>query len=369
MKHFKKQIQRHLKKISKTSIKKWATTLTLIFFTMVMLFQKDIGTSELQFVRNADEVFMHNAANENPPASQRDYLFQNEAGNPEYQWQLTQWQAPLVGTSLPTETIDNLINPDEVSQVIWWVTGQIVTGTTYSWTIYSGSIETWTIMTGDILETGSLDCITPRKEKVQNKDFVLAYQQRKDVNTICNIEKRVCLSGTLGGTFEQRSCQENVVYNYTKVAVISYNQKVLNEYIQPTDPVNIWAEFNTEGKIDAPETQPTTERGTTKNTITTGAEVKQTPLSTKASCTAPRGQKIAHGQFIKAYKAPRWFIDLPCEVEIRACVNGKIKWTFTYTKCTFNNTTYTDYLKAGSPTSNTGFLFFERIKKSLKFGR
>jgi len=45
--------------------------------------------------------------------------------------------------------------------------------------------------------TGSLDCITPRKEEVKHKDFVLAYQQRKDVNTICNIQKRTCMSGTL----------------------------------------------------------------------------------------------------------------------------------------------------------------------------
>jgi hypothetical protein len=46
-----------------------------------------------------------------------------------------------------------------------------------------------------------------------------------------------------------------------------------------------------------------------------------------------------------------------------------MKWSFTYSTCAFNNTTYTDYLKAGSPKSNTGFLFFQRIKKSLKFGK
>ena len=51
--------------------------------------------------------------------------------------------------------------------------------------------------TGDVI-TGSLDCITPWDEEVKNRDFVLAYEQRKDVNTICNIEKRICLSGTLG---------------------------------------------------------------------------------------------------------------------------------------------------------------------------
>lgn len=86
--------------------------------------------------------------------------------------------------------------------------------------------------------TGSLDCITPWREKVKNQDFVLAYQQRTDVKTICNIEKRVCMSGTLGGSFLQPSCKEDVVYDYHRAEVVSYNQKVLNEYIQPAAPVN-----------------------------------------------------------------------------------------------------------------------------------
>ncbi len=358
MKHVKKQIQKHLKKINQTSIKKWATILTLIFFAMVMIFQKDVGQSELQFVRNADEVFMHNAAD-----TQRDYLFQNE-GEQTYQGQIGQ---TTTSTTTSTDTIDSLINPDEVNQAISGTTGQTTTETTYSWTIYSGTITTWTIITGTI-KTGSLDCSTPRKEEVKNRDFVLAYQQRKDVNTICNVEKRVCLSGTLGGTFTQRSCKEDVVYVYQKAEVISYNQKKINEYIQPVPPVNAWSWFDTQGKINTTGEAIDT-RGTSNSPVTTTPTVSQTQPTTKASCTTPRGQKIAHGQFVKAYKAPRGFIDLPCETEIRACVNGKLKWAFINAKCTFNNTTYTDYLKAGSPKSNTGFLFFQRIKKSLKFGK
>jgi hypothetical protein len=46
-----------------------------------------------------------------------------------------------------------------------------------------------------------------------------------------------------------------------------------------------------------------------------------------------------------------------------------LKGAFTYSKCTFNNTTYADYLKAWSPASSTGFLFFQRIQKTLRFGR
>lgn len=334
------------------------TTVILTFFAMAMLFQKEWGNTELQFIRNSDETATHNAAN------QRDYLFQNEAGNPEYQWQITQWQEPWVEPTWPAENIDSLINPDEAEQIITATTGTMLSGTQQTGTIYSGIIMTGT---NTPTNTGSLDCTTPRKEVIKNNDFVLAYQQRKDVNTICNIEKRVCTNGVLWWTFEQRSCKEDVVYVYQKAEVISYNQKVLNEYIQPNAPVNEWADFNNEGKINTTET-PTTSRWTTNNPVTTKPTTSQT-TTTKANCSTPRGQTVKHGQFVKAYKSSRGFIDVPCEVEIRACVNGKLKGTFTNAKCTVNNTSYTEYLKAWSPTASTGFLFFERIKKTLKFGK
>ncbi len=355
MKHLKRQF----KKFDKDLIKKWLSGLVIIFFVMVMLFQKDATTAQLQFVRNADEVFMHNAAN-----TQRDYLFEDEWGQETYQGQIG------TGITTPTEntSIDNLINPDEIEQII----GTTQTGTTQTGTIFTGTMQTGTQTTGTqttgTTYTGSLDCITPWKEKVKNRDFVLAYEQRTDVNTICNIEKRVCMSGTLGWSFTQSSCREDVVYEYKKAEVISYNQKVLNEYIQPNEPINSWAAFNTEGKIN--ETQsPTDTRGTSNSPTTSQPEVEQTATPNKANCITSRGQTIKHGQFVKAYKAPRGFIDLPCEVELRACVNGSLKWTFSNAKCTYNNTTYSEYITAGSPASNTGFLFFERIKKALKFGR
>ena len=368
-----KHIKKHLQKISKETMKKWVTTLVLLFFAMVMIFQKDAPTQGLQFIRNADEAFIHGAANENPPPSQRDYLFQNEAGNPEYQWQITKWQELEVEPSGPAETMDNLINPNDIAQVVgntWTQSGQI-----YSWTMYTWNMGTivWTTgtqaiqKTGTII-TGSLNCITPWKEEVKNKDFVLAYEQRKDVNTICNIEKRVCTDWVLWGTFIWASCQEDVVYEYHKAEVISYNQKNISEYVQPNTPVNEWGQFDNQWQINTTE-QPTTSRWTSNSPVTTQPEVTQTPLSTKLSCTTPRGQKIKHGQFVKAYKAPRGFLDLACNVEIRPCINGNLKGTFTYSKCTFNNTTYADYLKAWSPASSTGFLFFERIKSVLRFGR
>ena len=348
-----KRIKKHIQKIKKIDIKKGATTLVLLFFAMTMVFQKDAPNTELQFIRNNAESFDHGA-----PNTQRDYLFEDEWGQDVYQWQMNTGESTTIPDN--TDTIDSLINPDE----IWAVIG------TTSWQLYSWTMMTWTIMswtqaqqTGTMIKW-SLDCITPWGEDVKHKDFVIAYEQRKDVNTICNVEKRVCMSWTLEWSFLQDSCKDDVVYEYQRAQVISYNQKVLNEYIQPTAPVNSWAEFNTEGKIDDIQ-QPIDSRWTSSNAVTSDPAKDQTEIN-KKNCTTPRWQKVLHGQFIKAYKAPRGFIDLPCDVQIRACVNGTMKGSFTYSKCTFNNTTYADYLTAGSPTSNTWFLFFEWIKSTLR---
>lgn len=356
-----KNIKKHLQTINEAPIKKWASLLIILFFMMTILFQKDVPNTEFQFVRNGDTALVHNAA------QQRDYLFVDE-------W----WINNSTGTTINTGnmTIDSLINPSEIQQII----ADTQTGNTYTWTLFIWSMNTWSMntwvittwiqikeLTG-VINTWSLDCITPRKEEVKNKDFILAYEQRKDVNTICNIEKRICTDGVLWWSFAQSSCKEDVVYDYRKAQVISYNQKVINEYIQPSDPINSWADFSTQGKINIIE-KPIDKRGTSNNPIITKKEVTESPLPSKANCITPRGQTIKHGQFTKWYKAPRGFIDLACDVEIRACVNGNLKGTFNYPKCTFNNTSYTDYLKAGSPTASTGFLFFQRIKSTLKFWR
>ncbi len=352
-----KHLRHHLKTINKKNIKKTITTLVLLFFAMTMLFQKEQSQTELQFVWTMNEEFLHNA-----PNTQRDYLFQDESGQDTYQWTLetnNDIQASDSNTLTNSNESNVLTNSDEIENLLY----ELQNGTG---NIYTGTIMTWTeTQTTDTVKTWSLDCITPWGEIIKNNDFVLAYEQRKDVNVICNVQKRVCMSGNLDGSFTQKSCRDDIVYEYKKAEIISYNQKILNEYIQPTPPINSWATFDTKGKINGTE-QPTDTRATSNSPVTTNKEVSQIAQPYKKGCTTPRNQKINHGQFVKAYKTTRGFIDMPCEVELRACINGTLKGSFRYSKCTTYNTTYDEYLTAGSPSSNTGFLFFERIKSILR---
>jgi len=91
-------------------------------------------------------------------------------------------------------------------------------------------------------------------------------------------------------------------------------------------------------------------RGPSQNTdISTSTTVEQTSQM-KQNCTTPRGTKVNHGQFVKAYKSSIGLLDVPCETQLRLCVNGILKGNFTNASCTFQNITYNDYI-----AGNTNF--------------
>ncbi|MDD3262723.1 MAG: hypothetical protein PHR61_02650 [Candidatus Absconditabacteria bacterium] len=186
-------------------------------------------------------------------------------------------------------------------------------------------------------------CITPWGEYVANGDFVLAYEQRKDVDNLCNVQRRFCYDGILDGTYIQKSCKENTLYSYVKPDAISYTQKPVDTFVQPNQPSLSGANFDTHGKID----------GTTNSIDVWGlpgsgrpvdiVSTSQTSLSNTV-CITPWGEKIKNGQFVKAYKSSIGLIDLPCEVELRMCVGGNLKGYYENRTCTFKKMTYRDYL-------------------------
>ncbi|NOZ44280.1 MAG: hypothetical protein GXP45_04000 [bacterium] len=78
----------------------------------------------------------------------------------------------------------------------------------------------------------------------------MAYQQREDVNTICDVERRTCHNGILLGSFEQSSCHNDIVYTYQTPKIISYNKKIINPLIQPDPAPYRDANIDVRGKRD-----------------------------------------------------------------------------------------------------------------------
>jgi len=194
---------------------------------------------------------------------------------------------------------------------------------------------------------------------------------------MCNVERRICTNGVLAGSYTQDACKEDVSYEYSKVQVISQNEPVVNPLVQPTSPSNAGGNFGTNGQVNQVQ-KPTTMRGTTNTAeTTTSTSVAQTNKTNK-SCTTPRGTTVNHGQFVKSYKTSVGLLDMPCETQLRLCVNGNLKGTFLNQSCTFQNMTYNDYMAGNTDlnkptpqdimdtlTTNTssGVNLFDRIRK------
>ena len=358
------------------------TGIFLLFGMAIMLFptqQKTPVLNEVQFVWNPAQL-----ANVHGTAwDQWDYLFADTwSTDTGTNTQVTNTATPTEGLLIttgtftqqttiqptnPTPTISNSSFINAMQQAVNQVIGSASQTQSSNWLfIWTFGIGTWS--TGGLWLSSGVsqyiqnqvqiqqtqipkDCTTPRGTRVKSKDFVLAYQQRDDVDTICNVERRICTDGVLEGSYTQRSCKENVTYSYQTAPIVSYNQEVINPLVQPDPAVNSGATFSTQGKING-TLQPITTIGTEgQSATTTPSGVNQTVVST-TDCITPRGAEITHGQFIKAYKSSIGLIDVPCETELRLCINGVLKGSFTNKTCTVKDMTYNDYI-AGNTDINS----------------
>ena len=230
---------------------------------------------------------------------------------------------------LPVDDADDIFD-ENVSWTgkIWLSTGTVLVSSWVSWSL---------------VPEKEYVCITPWGEYVAEKDFVLAYEQRKDVNNLCNVQKRYCVKWKLTWSYLQKSCKENTIYSYVKPEAVSYAQDPVDPFIQPNEPSLSGANFDTHWKINGTTSVVDTWWSPSSGRPTDTTSVGQMP-TTQKRCTTPWGAFVPNGQFVKAYKSSVGLIDLPCEVEIRLCAGGKLKWSYTNRTCTFKKMTYRDYL-------------------------
>lgn len=206
----------------------------------------------------------------------------------------------------------------------------------------------WPIIVPDSGEQKS--CTTPWYVSIAHGKSVLAYQQRSDDPTLCNVQRRVCDDGVLLGTYMQRSCTQN--YNDPDAVgrVVSQSDRTNtvvtnNENLyQPTDPDRSTVTVNNRWQVGSTSSPSTTWSNT--NVIpppSTSPQGQNTPPRA-SDCITPWDTTVSHTQFVKAYKFNNGFTNLSCEVELRYCVNGTLEWSFTSPSCIYNEIALEDFL-------------------------
>ena len=307
--------------------------LTLSMGVILFPIQRAPKSSEVQFVRNIRQL---EVSQTHGAASQWDYLFEDTGTT--YVGQLSTGTTIANTWNVTTTPVPQTTSTSSLLNAMQQNFNQVVSNTPNG--LYQGTLST--TYTGTIA-IGTADCMTPRGQKIAHKDFVLAYEQRKDVTTMCNVERRICSNGTLEWSYTQDSCKEDIVYDYTKTPAVSYNEPVINPLVQPGQPSNAGWDFGTNGQVDQVK-QPTNMRWSSNTTNTTTNSNVEQSTTDKQNCSTPRGTTVNHGQFVKAYKTSIGLLDMPCETQLRLCVNGNLKWMFLNKACIVKDMTYNDYL-------------------------
>lgn len=205
-------------------------------------------------------------------------------------------------------------------------------------------------------------CITPWGDKIKNGESIIAYQQRSDVNSLCDTERRLCKEGVLIGSFIQRNCKDNIEYEFSEEEVVSYNKRPTNPYIQPSDLAeNRHAEFGTDGKLVKPEELTTTWNNNVNNPVVPTTSVGQTE-NINIYCITPWGNKVQNWHWTTAYKYANGFADAKCEVEIRFCNQWDLQGSYTHPNCLHHDVTYQDWIYGNTdPDAPTVIHMFETL--------
>lgn len=208
------------------------------------------------------------------------------------------------------------------------------------------------------------DCMTPRWYKISHWDSILAYKQMDDVPGVCNIERRFCWKWKLSGTYTQQWCAIEKNYTYEQRWNNETSSSTNNEKNNWNSSKNNWStqqnnnSSSTNKKIwqssyiiEGPNNTYTNIIAGDDNIRPEEPEVEQTTRPYR-NCTAPRGEKVKHWQFVLAFKHANWFSDSPCEMQIRLCSMWELMWTYTESTCKTRDSSFIDRVN-GSPTWDT----------------
>jgi len=193
-------------------------------------------------------------------------------------------------------------------------------------------------------------CKTPRGYTIDHGESVVAYKQDPNSYDDCNLERRYCYDGKLSGTFKEKSCKVNTKYTYYQKTFVAYHTNEKSDIIQP-EKQPLYTEENyptnkhgVEEVLDREPVHEHTDYSKSESTLSKEKPEVEQETFHHSNCVAPRGEKVKHGQFVKAYRHKNGFNDYPCEVQIRLCTNGTLEGTYQNDYCMHRNTSYLDRL-------------------------
>ena len=247
---------------------------------------------------------------------------------------------------------------------------------TYVWNSWSNRDSN---SSGVTIISDYADCMTPWWYKIDHGDSVLAYQQMDNAPNICNIERRFCWNGKLSWTYTQQWCSINDNYTYEKwwEAVVS-NDSNGNKNSDSKDSKKEWdVRQNSDWSVtvnkplwtwsfvfDTPSQTSTPEYHISDN-VKIDEEVDQTKRP-RWDCTAPRWEKVKHGQFVQAFKHANWFADAPCEAQIRLCSMWDLMWAYTESTCKYWDASFIDWVNWYPNWDKSSKEKIEWIKKQIE---
>jgi hypothetical protein len=246
-------------------------------------------------------------------------------------------------------------------RILW----QAQSGVNQSGTTTSSASQTTSI------HTGTAACLSPWWDIVPHGSYVFAYEQRSDDPMTCNVQRRICTDGILGGTYTAPSCKEfqawlddsyirNQLFdrirgdnnNSTSVSgsnVSSYTMKPIYFTATPSNNYGSygWYAYPSHGNNYGPYlSSSSVPRFNNFTSISSSSiDTQITPASDQyRSCLTPRGENVAHGDFVKAYQLSRGFTNLACEVQLRPCYDGTLEGKFLFDSCKSYDIAVEDFL-------------------------
>ena len=200
-------------------------------------------------------------------------------------------------------------------------------------------------------------CMTPWGYELEHGNTSDMCAKRSDAINICNIQRRVCMNGKLSWSYTQASCDETLwndgtvnwvewgYWTVKKIAYSTYNSVRLDEYIQPPEYAsNEFAEFDVHWQLSKGPQEAKKQRLWNSDALSPEpVEVAQERYVWNV-CKTPWWEKVQPGQFVKAYRFQNGFVDIPCQSQIRTCVDWKLEGQFQFSSCQSWDTSYEDFL-------------------------